>query len=301
MDICKNPLVSVVINCFNGETFLEEAINSVLCQTYTNWEIIFWDNQSTDLSENIYKKISDARLRYFLAPRFTKLGEARNLAVEKANGDWIAFLDCDDIWSFDKLEKQVSAIQEFPKIGLVYSYPYFFESPKNEKFNYALLNNFKFDKERFPIGEIFDSVIINNFIIMSSIMVKKSTYKELGGVNGKLVQAEDFDLLCKILNRYKANIGGIVAYRIHQNNFTSHQELERHLESIEISKQYLPRNSAKIALKIYYTDLAYYYIKKLKFKQFYLIINNASIIKLFTVIIFHFKAAIYKIYNRGLV
>lgn len=298
MEINKNPLVSVVINCFNGETFLEEAINSVLFQTYRNWEIIFWDNQSTDLSAKIFKSITDLRLRYFLAPKFTKLGEARNLAVEKADGDWIAFLDCDDIWSFDKLEKQVAATQEFPMIGLVYSKPFFFEALKNEKFNYALLDNLNYDLESLPIGEIFDSVIINNFIIMSSIMIKKSTYKELGGVNGKLVQAEDFDLLCKILHRYKANIGGIVVYRIHQNNFTNRQELERHLESIEITKQYLPRHSAKIALKIYYTDLAYYYIKKLNFKQFYLIINNVSFIKLVGVFIFHFKAALYKIYKR---
>ena len=83
----SNPLISVIINCYNGEKYLREAIDSVINQTYQNWEIIFWDNQSTDSSKQIVTSYKDNRIHYFCAPTHTSLGEARNLAVEKANGE----------------------------------------------------------------------------------------------------------------------------------------------------------------------------------------------------------------------
>ena len=100
------PLVSIIMNCYNGEQFLQEAINSVYGQSYANWEIIFWDNASTDNSSSIAKSY-DERIRYHLASKTTSLGEARNFALNKASGIYVAFLDCDDIYLTDKLEQQV--------------------------------------------------------------------------------------------------------------------------------------------------------------------------------------------------
>ena len=76
----EKPLVSIIINCFNGDKYLKEAINSIYNQSYHNWEIIFWDNQSTDESANIAKSF-DQKLKYFYASNHTPLGEARNEAV----------------------------------------------------------------------------------------------------------------------------------------------------------------------------------------------------------------------------
>jgi glycosyltransferase involved in cell wall biosynthesis len=106
----NTPMVSIIMNCFNGEKYLKEAIESVLKQTYTNWELIFWDNQSTDNSASIFKSYNDLRFKYFFAERHTKLGEGRNLAIAQSTGDWIAFLDCDDLWVDSKLEKQINNI-----------------------------------------------------------------------------------------------------------------------------------------------------------------------------------------------
>ena len=107
----RQPLVSIIINCFNGEEYLREALESVISQTYKNWEIIFWDNQSTDKSAEIFKSYQDSRLKYYLASSHTKiLYEARNYALKKATGDFIAFLDADDYWLPDKLEKQIPLI-----------------------------------------------------------------------------------------------------------------------------------------------------------------------------------------------
>ena len=100
-------LVSVIINCYNGEEFLSLAIDSVLAQTYENWELIFWDNQSTDSSKAIFESYNDRRLKYFFAPEHTDLGGARANAFKYLCGDFIAILDADDMWLPTKLEKQI--------------------------------------------------------------------------------------------------------------------------------------------------------------------------------------------------
>ena len=94
-----SPLVSVIMNCFNGETYLADSINSILNQTYENFEVIFWDNHSIDKSAIIYKSFKDKRLKYYYAKKFTSLYEARNLAIKKSKGKLIAFLDTDDLWT----------------------------------------------------------------------------------------------------------------------------------------------------------------------------------------------------------
>ena len=98
----KSPLVSVIMNCYNGEKYLTDSLNSLLSQNYRNWELIFWDNISTDNSKKIFESYNDKRFKYYLAPKHEILYKARNLAIKKTSGDYIAFLDTDDIWSKDK-------------------------------------------------------------------------------------------------------------------------------------------------------------------------------------------------------
>ena len=129
----KQPLVSIIINCFNGEKYLKDAIDSVIGQTYKNWELIFWDNQSTDRSKEIFKSYKNNRLKYFLAPTHSEiLYKARNSALEKANGEFVAFLDADDWWLRDKLEKQIPLFKN-PEIGLVYGNCWIFLEKKNKQ------------------------------------------------------------------------------------------------------------------------------------------------------------------------
>ena len=127
------PLVSILMNCYNGEKYLQEAIDSVLAQTYTNWELIFWDNRSTDQSAEIFKSYNDTRLKYFLTPEHTDLGGGRARAFQYLTGEFIAILDTDDIWFPKKLEKQVPLFED-PEIGFVISDTFFF----NEKTEKAL-------------------------------------------------------------------------------------------------------------------------------------------------------------------
>jgi len=93
----NKPRVSVIMNCLNGEKYLREAIESAYAQTYKNWEIIFWDNASTDKSAEIAKSF-DEKIRYFRSDENYCVGKVRNLALAQAKGEFIAFLDCDDTW-----------------------------------------------------------------------------------------------------------------------------------------------------------------------------------------------------------
>ena len=111
-DLNDGPFFSVIVNCYNGETYLKKALDSIFSQTFGDYEVIFWDNQSTDSSAEIAKSYSDTRLHYLLAPNFTDISVARNLAVMQAQGKWIAFLDCDDVWLHEKLEQQHQLITE---------------------------------------------------------------------------------------------------------------------------------------------------------------------------------------------
>lgn len=104
-----NPKVSIIMNCYNGEKYLKEAIDSIYAQSFNDWEIIFWDNASTDSSASIAKSYCN-KLRYFFYPENTTLGQARKLAMEKANAEWVAFLDVDDYWYENKLEEQLRGI-----------------------------------------------------------------------------------------------------------------------------------------------------------------------------------------------
>ena len=117
----KTPLISIMMNCYNGEQYLEQAIQSIIAQTYNQWEIIFWDNNSTDNSANIVHSFNDSRIHYFKSKEHTNLGTAKNKALKKVDTEWLAFLDVDDFWEKDKLEKQVEIIKKDDGlIGLIY-------------------------------------------------------------------------------------------------------------------------------------------------------------------------------------
>lgn len=105
--------VSVVMNCYNGAAYVRSAIESVYAQSFQDWEIIFWDNASTDQTAAIAKSF-DSRIRYFCSAENVPLGHARRLAMAECRGEWIGFLDSDDLWYPDKLEKQLSAIAQCP-------------------------------------------------------------------------------------------------------------------------------------------------------------------------------------------
>lgn len=158
----RDPLVSIVMNCHNSSKYLKEAIDSIYSQSYGRWEIIFWDNASTDDSAKIAKSY-DSKLRYFYGESLVSLYEARNLAVSQCEGDYIAFLDCDDIWVVDKLKLQISEVNRGAKI--VYG-------------NFNIIDgNSKLvttRNQKNPSGNITNQLLTRNSISIGSILLKKN-------------------------------------------------------------------------------------------------------------------------------
>ena len=141
------------MNCYNGETFLHECIKSVLSQKYENWEIIFWDNQSEDKSAEIFKSYNDKRFKYFYANEHTTLYKARNLAIKKSKGNFIAFLDTDDLWDENKPELQMCYFNNL-EVGVVFSNCWIFKNNTKKK-NYILKKKLLF----YPDQEIMEVMV----------------------------------------------------------------------------------------------------------------------------------------------
>lgn len=107
-----NDLVSIITPSYNTARFIPETINSVLAQTYTNWEMIIVDDCSKDDTDAVVSRFSDPRIRYLKNEKNSGAAVSRNRALREAKGKWIAFLDSDDLWEPTKLEKQIRFMEE---------------------------------------------------------------------------------------------------------------------------------------------------------------------------------------------
>jgi glycosyltransferase involved in cell wall biosynthesis len=250
------PTVSIIMNVRNGAATLRAALESAFTQTYHDWEAIVWDDCSSDDSARIVAELSDSRVRYFLSPHDTSLGEARDLAMRQAQGEWLAFLDQDDIWLPHKLELQV-ALADSPQVGLVYGRTVAF-SPNGRQRDYDAFHEFA----PLPEGDIFDELLNKGcFIAMSSALMQRSAVEEIGSVPTQIQITPDYFLYLAISRRYSARaVQEIVCrYRIHPGNMTRvyrRESLEETLSLVEEWSKQLPTEATAARLAGISTALA---------------------------------------------
>jgi glycosyltransferase involved in cell wall biosynthesis len=185
----ETPLISVIMNCYNGAEFLREAIDSVITQRYANWEIIFWDNCSTDQTQAIIQSYTDKRIRCFRGSETVPLGCARNYALEQAQGEFISFLDVDDVWESMKLSEEIKIFESNHQIGLVFSCYEIFS--KNAT---SLSNSIK-------VGRYINvNDLLKNYTIgISAATVRASVIKKENIVfNTRFSLIEDYDFFLRI-------------------------------------------------------------------------------------------------------
>lgn len=209
------PLVSVIMNCLNSAKYLREAIDSVYAQTYSRWEIIFWDNVSTDDSAEIARSYPDGRLRYFRGDTTVPLGHARNLAIAQSKGELVAFLDCDDLWLPQKLEKQVPLFVVDDKVGLVYSDTFFFNESGFEKRLYSQKTPYR--GNRFP-------ELLNNYLIsLETAVVRRSALDSLDHwFDLRFNMVEEHDLFLRIGLDWKIDFSPevLAKWRVHDQSLS---------------------------------------------------------------------------------
>ncbi len=247
--------VSVIINCRNSEEFLRPCIDSVLNQTFRNFEVLVIDNNSTDGTKAIVDNFSDHRIKYYFLNKSITLGSARNFAIEKSKGRYIAFIDSDDLWAKNKLKKLVSRFSK--NVGLIYSDVEYFN--ENKSFNlYSYRKVYK--------GEIFNSLLYDYNLCISSCIVSKEVIDKYNiKFDKSLKVCEDLDFFLKISYVSKVDfIPEVLAmYRIHQNNLTS-----KHFELFFIEYESTINNLIKfynIESKYFIKAIDNNYIKKCRY------------------------------------
>ena len=210
----KNQLITIILNCYNGEKYLNEALKSVLRQSYKNWELIFWDNKSTDKSKKIFKSFKDKRLRYFYSNKHTSLYEAKNLAIKKSKGSYLTFIDADDFWEKNKLKEQIKLFSD-ERVGVVYGNMWILnEINKRSKIYW---------KTQLPDGMIYNAIIKNYCVGIISTMIRKNILNLRKNVfNVKYNHIGDFDLFIKLSRKYKFGViqSPVATYRIHGKNLS---------------------------------------------------------------------------------
>lgn len=187
-------LISVVINCLNGENFLRRSIESVLNQTFDIFEIVIIDNASSDSSGYIAKQYG-SKISYYRNETTTTLGEARDQGIMLAKGEIIAFIDADDEWKLDKVEKQIKLFDD-EDVSFVFCNAEISEGPGK----FFLLFNYATPR----LNNIFDSLLDKDFISSSSVMFKKNSYvNSKQKYNNNLTMECDRDLFIRFIGECK--------------------------------------------------------------------------------------------------
>lgn len=228
LSVCEEPLVSIIMNCRNGESYLHEAIDSIFKQTYGNWEIVFFDNASTDGSEAIALSYGE-KLRYCRSTQPMSLGAARNAAIANTKGELIAFLDTDDRWLPDKLALQTGVFHDDPEADFVYS-NYYILHASTGRTTIGL-------RRAQPEGEVFGAFLRHYPVNLQTVMLRKSALHKLNGLfDPALEVSEEYDLFMRLLYVSKARYISLptALYRVHDNMSSI-----RHIDKYPVENNYI--------------------------------------------------------------
>ena len=259
----KMPLVSIIMPAYNAEKFIYKSILSVINQTYHNWELIVVNDGSIDNTFEIVNAIKDIRIR-LINIKNSGVACARNVGIKKVKGDYIAFLDSDDYWYFNKLEIQLRYMLLNSGIDLSYT-------------DYSTINEddiFVKNKQLYPfkINNPNDRLLVFNYIATLTVMVKTSIVFELSGFDEAFFGTEDWDFWIRISS--KGNLAYIddrlACYRENLEGISKNKK--KHLiQEYKVLKKYVLNSENKklknSALWFLYSKFTNYYFSSNEFKR----------------------------------
>ena len=268
-----SELVSIIINCHNGEKFLRRCLQSVINQNYKNWEIIFWNNNSTDNSKKIFHSYNDERFNYYESTNLINLSIARNFAISKSKGKFISFLDVDDYWNENKLYKQISFFKTNDKIALLFS-NFFFENLNKKSRKISI-------KKKIPDKNMLSFLLSKYPVSISTVIYNKEIIKDFL-FNEKYHCIGDFVFVMKTSLNY--NISGIdeplAVISIHEENET---KKKYNLFVLELLHWYRNSNRKFLDFKDFKNykfnilyELAKYCLFKKKYKRLKVVFTKLS-------------------------
>lgn len=241
------PEISVIIPAYNAEKTICKTIASVCEQTFTDLEILVIDDGSTDATLEKISTINDPRLQVF---SYSNSGVAinRNRGIEKATGNYLAFIDADDIWMPNKIEDQWKALQNAPKAAVAYSWSDYIDS-------YGKLSH-SGQRSQFD-GNVLPNLLVNNFLESgSNPLIRQIAIQKIGSFEPSLVPAEDWDFYLRLAAHYEFVLVPEVhiLYRISTQAASANttkmeakslQVIERVFREVPGSWQYLKKESIK--------------------------------------------------------
>jgi glycosyltransferase involved in cell wall biosynthesis len=237
----QNPLVSVIIPCFNAASYMEDSLMSIVNQTYKNIEIIAIDDCSSDNTWSILQSLQkkDHRIKIYQNPKNLKLISTLNRAIDFCQGDFIARMDADDISNLDRIEKQVKVITENEELDFVSVFPIMINykgkfHSKQRHFYCTSTGSAKFKS-------MFESPILHAAILIKSEILKNNKYI----FKNEFVHIEDFELWIRLLNEKNFKFKGIseelYKYRVNQESVSYlHREIQ-YKNHLELSREMLQK------------------------------------------------------------
>ncbi|MBE9228370.1 glycosyltransferase [Phormidium sp. LEGE 05292] len=187
------PLISVVIPVYNGEQTIQETVESILNQTFSDLELIVINDGSKDATLDIVSRIQDERLKVFSYPN-SGVAESRNRGISQARGEFISFIDADDLWTPDKLETQLKALQENPQAAVAYSWTKCIDESGEMSRRGSHISD---------AGDVYAKLLLIDFIENgSNPLIRRQALNEVGNFDQSVVPSEDRDMWLRLAARY---------------------------------------------------------------------------------------------------
>ena len=266
----ENPLVSVIVTTYNRKELLKETLESILNQTFKNFELIVVDDGSTDNTKDIVNSTEDSRIQYIYTENWGGPAKPRNIGIKRAKGKYIAFCDDDDLWLPQKLEEQLKHFDD-NVIGVGTSS--------------ILFGDVSFHKQKTIKNNIllkFDDILKNGGAPLSSLMIRNMGY--LFDENKSLIYVEDSDLQLTIMLKtgkmIKLLSSPLVIYRVQSTNSSSYvRKSENSLNIIKKYENYLSEDQLNELYSTYYNNIGlrclrsatrggfYYFKKAIKYRS----------------------------------
>lgn len=207
------PKVSIIIPAYNAMTYLPETIETVLSQTFTDFEVLVVNDGSTDRTVEWISQLTEARLR-LISQSNQGLSRARNTGITSAQGEYVALLDADDLWESTKLEKQVRCLDENPEVGLVYTWTAL--ADQNGKPTGRIVASH-------ANGNVWQKLTETNIVACgSNPLIRRSCFETVGLFSTDLSSCEDRDMWLRIAKEYPFAVvkEPLVRYRQHRGNMS---------------------------------------------------------------------------------
>jgi len=226
---------------YNGADFIYQAVDSVLKQSFTNFEFLIYDDGCTDNSIEIIKKFQDKRIKLFSDGYNKGIVDRLNFLIDQSRGQYIARMDADDIWYPNKLEEQMSFLKKEPENYMVACFVQLIDD-KGEIFR----NNFK----QYSYSKDVEKFLPNsNFIIHSSVLLRREIFDDIGKYRLKYLHAEDYDLWLRMLKKkilFKILPNILMNYRFSQQSINSKYRRIQNKNVIFLKIDYYKTNGFKL-------------------------------------------------------